>query len=154
METYTKIRLLGKGSFGKAFLVQCKSDGSYAVIKKIDLKAMSEEERKEAYREAKILEVLNHPNIIQFKEVYKTKRGELCIVMGYADGGDLNQRIKEAAAPFNEDRILSWFTQICLAMKHIHDRKILHRDLKSQNIFLTGKNIVKLGDFGIARVLN
>jgi len=50
--------------------------------------------------------------------------------------------------------VLYWFTQICLAIKHIHDRKILHRDLKSQNIFLTDNNFVKLGDFGIARVLN
>lgn len=55
---------------------------------------------------------------------------------------------------FSEDLVLSWFTQICLALKHCHDRKILHRDLKSQNIFLTKKNIVKLGDFGIARVLS
>jgi NIMA (never in mitosis gene a)-related kinase len=47
---------------------------------------MSEEEKKETFREAKILEVLNHPNIIRFKEVYKTKKGQLCIVMDYADG--------------------------------------------------------------------
>ena len=46
----------------------------------------SEEEKKETFREAKILEVLNHPNIIRFKEVYKTKKGQLCIVMDYADG--------------------------------------------------------------------
>jgi NIMA (never in mitosis gene a)-related kinase len=50
--------------------------------------------------------------------------------------------------------VLNWFTQILLSIKHIHDRKILHRDLKSQNIFLTSRNIVKLGDFGIARVLS
>ena len=47
---------------------------------------MSDEEKRETFREAKILEVLNHPNIIRFKEVYKTKRGQLCIVMDYADG--------------------------------------------------------------------
>jgi NIMA (never in mitosis gene a)-related kinase 1/4/5 len=57
-----------------------------AVIKKINIKKMSEEEKKETFREAKILEVLNHPNIIRFKEVYKTKKGQLCIVMDYADG--------------------------------------------------------------------
>ena len=54
---------------------------------------------------------------------------------------------------FPEEQVLDWFVQIALALKHVHDRKILHRDLKTQNIFLTGKNaIVKLGDFGIARV--
>lgn len=59
------------------------------MIKKIDIAKQSEEERKETFREAKILEVLNHPNIIRFKEVYKTKRGQLCIVMDYADGEHL-----------------------------------------------------------------
>jgi len=53
-----------------------------------------------------------------------------------------------------ENEVLDIFTQICLAIKHTHDKKILHRDLKSQNIFLTKRGIVKLGDFGIARVLS
>ena len=59
---------------------------SYAVVKKIDIKKMSEDDKQSTFREAKILEVLNHPNIIRFKEVYKTKQGQLCIVMDYADG--------------------------------------------------------------------
>ena len=59
---------------------------SFAVIKKIDIKRMSEDDKKATVREAKILEVLNHPNIIQFREVYRTKAGQLCIVMDYADG--------------------------------------------------------------------
>ena len=54
---------------------------------------------------------------------------------------------------FTESQILDWFTQICLGLKHVHDRKILHRDIKCQNVFLTKSNIIKLGDFGIARVL-
>jgi NIMA (never in mitosis gene a)-related kinase len=67
--------VLGKGSYGKAFLVECGTDKALAVIKKIDIKKMSEEERRLTLREAKILEVLNHPNIIRFREVYKTKAG-------------------------------------------------------------------------------
>jgi NIMA (never in mitosis gene a)-related kinase len=87
------------------------------VIKKIDIAKMSDEEKRETFREAKILEVLNHPNIIRFKEVYKTKRGQLCIVMDFADGkclekemmgvgGDLSKRIKlqkEKGGMFTED---------------------------------------------------
>lgn len=65
------------------------------MIKQVDIATMSEEERRETLREAKILEALNHPNIIRFREVYKTKKGKLCIVMDYADGGDLQARIKE-----------------------------------------------------------
>lgn len=149
--------MLGKGSFGKAFLVQAESDGALCVIKKIDIAKLSEQEKKETIKEAKILEVLNHPNIIRFKEVYKTKKGQLCIVMDYADGGDLQGKIKgckESGTTLDESVILNWFTQICLAMKHCHDRKILHRDLKAQNIFLTKNGIIKLGDFGIAKVLS
>lgn len=114
---------------------------------------MSEEEKKETLDEAKIMENLSHPNIIHFREVYKTKRGKLCIVMDYADGGDLQKYLKETKKYLKEEQILNWFTQICLAIKHVHDRKILHRDLKSQNIFLTKSDFIKLGDFGIARVL-
>ena len=134
-----------------------------AVIKQIDIGEMTEEERKETLREAKILEVLNHPNITRFREVYKTKKGKLCIVMDYCDGGDLQTKVKNQAkikdasgkvVYFSENEVLNWFTQICLALKHVHDKKILHRDLKSQNLFLTKRGILKLGDFGIARVLS
>lgn len=60
------------------------------MIKKIDIKRMSEEDKKATVREAKILEVLNHPNIISFREVYRTKAGQLCIVMDYADGKNVD----------------------------------------------------------------
>ena len=74
--------------------------------------------------------------------------------MDYADGGDLSKKILEQRKKdkfFPEEQILDWFTQICLAIKHIHDKKILHRDIKSQNIFLTKNNIVKLGAFIISK---
>ncbi|XP_064917425.1 serine/threonine-protein kinase Nek1 isoform X9 [Columba livia] len=75
--------------------------------------------------------------------------------MDYCEGGDLFKKINaQKGILFSEDQILDWFVQICLALKHIHDRKILHRDIKSQNIFLTKDGTIQLGDFGIARVLN
>ena len=100
---------------------------------------------------------MRHPYIITYKESFMDKRC-LCIVMDYADGGDLYTKIanqkKIGKVCYSEDQILDWFVQMALAIKHIHDRKILHRDLKSQNIFLTKKGMIKLGDFGIARVLS
>ena len=72
-----------------------ESDNSLAVIKQFDIQNMSEEERTEILRVAKILEELQHPNIVRFKEVYKTKSGKLCIVMDYADRGDLQGRIDQ-----------------------------------------------------------
>ena len=118
-ETYKKVSTLGVGSFGTAYLVECQSDRSYAVIKQIDIAQMSEEERRETLNEAKILEVLSHPNIVRFREVYKTKKGKLCIVMDYADGGDLQSKVKERANKkdrqgrmdyMSEDDLLNWFT--------------------------------------------
>ena len=118
-ETYKKVSTLGTGSFGVAYLVQCQSDKQMAVIKQIDIGEMNEEERKETLKEAKILEVLNHPNITRFREVYKTKKGKLCIVMDYADGGDLQSKIKERYKTrdrngrmnyLTEDELLNWFT--------------------------------------------
>lgn len=76
--------------------------------------------------------------------------------MDYADGGDLYTKInerKKLGSLWPESFILDLFVQICLALKHVHDRRILHRDLKTQNIFLTSKGEVKMGDFGISRVL-
>ena len=139
-ETYKKVSTLGTGSFGTAYLVECQSSREFAVIKQVDIQQMNDEERKETLREAKILEALSHPNIIRFREVYKTKKGKLCIVMDYADNGDLQTKIKDKHKQkaktgvleyFTEDQVLNLFTQICLAIKHCHDRKILHRDLKS-----------------------
>ena len=85
-EQYTRIKILGEGSFGKAFLVQGKNSGDKAVVKEININHMSEEEKRDALREAKIMQSLQHPNIIHFREVYKTKTGNLCLVMDYADG--------------------------------------------------------------------
>ena len=85
-EQYKKIKLLGEGAFGKAYLVHCEHSGDDAVIKEIDIGRMAEDEKKEVLKEAKIMESLKHPNIIRFREVYKTKKGNLCIVMDYADG--------------------------------------------------------------------
>jgi NIMA (never in mitosis gene a)-related kinase len=77
-ESYTKIRELGAGSFGKAFLVECQSDKSLAVIKQIDINSIkSKKEKDNIEKEGKILEQLNHINIIGFREVYNTKKGKI-----------------------------------------------------------------------------
>ena len=154
--TYKVIEFLGEGSFGKAYLAQCDNDNKKYVIKQIPLEGMSDEEKRDTFNEAIILKKLDHPNIIKFKEVFLQRKPKpaLNIVTEYADGGDLNQKIeKQKKVPFSEAQILDYITQICLALQHIHKKKIIHRDLKSGNIFLMKSGIVKLGDFGIAKGL-
>jgi len=151
---YTIDRVIGRGSFGTAWLVRSNADSRMYVMKRLALDHMNEKEKDEAHNECVVLMKLRrHPNIIRVREHF-VEDGRLCIVMDFADGGDLAQRIEAQAAgrtPFPEAQVLDWFVQLCLALKHAHDRKVLHRDLKPQNIFLTKRNFVRLGDFGSAR---
>ncbi|XP_039920254.1 serine/threonine-protein kinase Nek1 isoform X8 [Hirundo rustica] len=154
MDKYIKVRKIGEGSFGKAILVKAKENGQQYVIKEINISKMSNKEREESRREVAVLANMKHPNIVLYRESFE-ENGSLYIVMDYCEGGDLFKKINaQKGILFSEDQILDWFVQICLALKHIHDRKILHRDIKSQNIFLTKDGTIQLGDFGIARVLN
>ncbi|MED6243664.1 Serine/threonine-protein kinase Nek5 [Ataeniobius toweri] len=116
---------------------------------------MSAKEKEASKKEVIVLSQMKHPNIVSFIATFQEK-GSMYIVMEFCDGGDLLRKIKmQRGIPFSEEQIADWFIQICLGLKHIHDRKILHRDIKSQNIFLTNAGMkVKLGDFGIARILN
>ncbi|XP_051822325.1 serine/threonine-protein kinase Nek1 isoform X1 [Antechinus flavipes] len=154
MDKYCKLQKIGEGSFGKAILVKSKEDCKQYVIKEINISRMSNKERKESRKEVEVLANMKHPNIVLYRESFE-ESGSLYIVMDYCEGGDLYKRINaQKGVLFPEDQIMDWFVQICLALKHVHDRKILHRDIKSQNIFLTKDGTVQLGDFGIARVLN
>jgi serine/threonine protein kinase len=154
---YRKIKVIGKGSFGEAVLVRSKLDGKRYVAKAIESQAMTPKEKRDVQNEIKILANVNHPNIIRYHEHFED--GSLIfIVMEYADGGDLATRIKdrkktEPIVPFDPQLCMFWFLQISMALKYLHDKHVLHRDLKTANVFLTSKNVVKLGDFGISTVL-
>lgn len=94
IESYKKIKTLGTGAYGTAYLVKGQTSGRQMVIKEIDLNEMEESDQKAALTEAKVMEMLYHPSIVKFYDVYRTKKKKLCIVMEYADGGDLNKIIK------------------------------------------------------------
>ncbi|XP_071328763.1 serine/threonine-protein kinase Nek5-like isoform X2 [Trachinotus anak] len=157
MNNYEVIRQIGEGAFGKAFLVRDKGGGGdrRCVVKQINLRKMSAKEKEASKKEVTLLSKMRHPNIVSFTSSFH-EGGSLYIVMEYCDGGDLMKKINmQRGVPFTEEQIVDWFIQICLGLKHIHDRKILHRDIKAQNIFLTNGGMkAKLGDFGIARMLN
>jgi NIMA (never in mitosis gene a)-related kinase 1/4/5 len=116
---------------------------------------MTEQEVLKAHTEAEILKNLSHPNIVKYKDSF-CESGQLIIVMEYCEFGDLaNQvKIKESHNEyFTEPEIMNWFVQVCMSLQYIHKLGILHRDIKTSNIYITRNNTVKLGDFGISKIL-
>ncbi|BFZ08682.1 hypothetical protein BsWGS_11721 [Bradybaena similaris] len=147
------LRVIGNGSYGEVWLAKHKRDKKQYVLKKMNLGKASKRERKSAEQEAKLLSNLKHPNIVSYKDSFETG-GFLYIAMQYCEGGDLYARLKEQkGCPLEERQVVEWFVQIAMALQYMHERNILHRDLKTQNIFLTKSKIIKVGDLGIARIL-
>lgn len=106
-------------------------------------------------KEAALLNVLRHPSIISYYEAF-IESDVLHIVMEYAERGDLQRAIraqKKKNRHFAERQVLLWTCQLAMAVDHMHAKKVLHRDLKTANVFLLRSGVAKIGDFGIARVL-
>ncbi|XP_063440957.1 serine/threonine-protein kinase Nek11-like isoform X4 [Mytilus trossulus] len=159
---YETIKRLGKGNFGTAFLVRdrrlktrvAEGESDLKVLKEISVGELAPDETVDAVNEAKVLSKLNHPGIVKFHDSFIDGES-FCIVTEYCEGGDLDAKINELAKSkksLEEKTILDWFVQLVLAVHYMHTRRILHRDLKSRNIFLKG-NMVKIGDFGISKIL-
>lgn len=150
MERFRKLRSLGRGQHGEVWLVE-KEDASIVAMKQVYI-----EDEGTVNLEVSALEKLEHPHIIQYHESFRSE-GYLYIIIDYAEGGDIATRIRMAKSKgykFPEAQVWKWFMQICIALDYIHDKKIIHRDLKTQNIFLTKNGDIKIGDFGICRVLS
>uniref|UniRef100_A0AAY4B4I7 non-specific serine/threonine protein kinase n=1 Tax=Denticeps clupeoides TaxID=299321 RepID=A0AAY4B4I7_9TELE len=154
MEKYEKIRVVGRGAFGIVHLCRRRADGALVILKEIPVEQMTRDERLAAQNECQVLKLLNHPNIIEYYENFLEDKA-LMIAMEYAPGGTLADYIqKRCNSLLDEDTILHFFVQILLALYHVHNKLILHRDLKTQNILLDKHQmIVKIGDFGISKIL-
>mmetsp|Transcript_1219 Transcript_1219/g.1855 ORF Transcript_1219/g.1855 Transcript_1219/m.1855 type:complete len:776 (+) Transcript_1219:712-3039(+) len=153
MDNYKVIKVVGKGTFGRAILVKHRVTDKKYIVKQVKLHNLPEKEKKEARNEVKVLSSLQHENIVRYIKSFMDK-GSLCIVMDFAEKGDLYQKIKKQRGKlFSESTIMNFFVQICSALEYVHKRHILHRDLKTQNIFIGSGDRVLLGDFGIARVM-
>lgn len=132
-------------------------DKNFYVLKQISLFNMEKTEIDEVQNESLILSSLNSKYVVKYFDSFIDKNC-LNIVMEYCDGGDLGMFLKQGMRSgkfIPEEKIWKFFIQICLGLHYIHSKKILHRDLKTMNIFLMKENEqIRIGDLGVAKVLN
>ncbi|XP_026467712.1 serine/threonine-protein kinase Nek8-like [Ctenocephalides felis] len=151
LENYRKIKIVGKGAFGTATLYE-KPNKKLVVVKEILLCELEAQEHANALNEVQILAAMNHPNIISYYNSQKLD-DVLLIEMEYANGGTLSQMLLQQNSRLPERTILHLLSQITSALLYMHANSILHRDLKSANIFLNKDGTVKVGDFGISKLM-
>eukprot|EP00743_Colponemidia_sp_Colp-15_P004666 GILK01005027.1.p1 GENE.GILK01005027.1~~GILK01005027.1.p1 ORF type:complete len:512 (-),score=56.89 GILK01005027.1:49-1584(-) len=156
---YLLQKSLGSGGYGTVYVVTRASDKTEFVMKKVPVDDITAAD--EAQTEARQLRHLRHRFIVSYEDDFvHIEYGRLepkfhfIIVMEYCPQGDMKLRIEQYIDDnilIPEPLIMQWFLQLCEAVKYIHARGIIHRDIKCQNVFLTEDNKVRLGDFGLCR---
>jgi serine/threonine protein kinase len=139
---------LGSGAFGTAMKGIRISD-SLEVCLKISNNVLSDKDRQVFEHEAETLHKISHPNIIRFYESFWYDK-KFCIVMEFADGGSLQEKISDK---LNQNQILAILVQLLEGLKYLHERKIFHRDLKPDNLLFV-KGQLKIADFGMAKAMD
>ena len=147
---------LGKGTYGVVFKAKKRSDNNIYVIKQISLKGLTNSQKSEVKLESEILRKIKSKYVVQYYDSFE-ENNNLNIVMEYCESGDLNgfiEKQKKSKYLLHEADVWKFFIKITLGLADIHKLKILHRDLKSLNIFLKQGNDVRVGDLGVAKILN
>ena len=156
MNGFEILEKLGDGAYSVVYKVKRKEDSNIYALKKVKLKGLSDKEKQNALNEVRILASVKSPFVISYKEAFIEEESEtLCIVMEYADKGDLYQKIvqlKKIGCLIDEIDAWKILIQMTRGLKSLHDLKILHRDLKSANIFLFSDGSAKIGDLNVSKV--
>lgn len=154
---YKVLDRLGEGTYSNVFKVIKKNSEVILALKQIEICNFEPKEQHNILNEVRILSSINHPNIISYKESFVDFESKtLCIVTEYADYGDLFDciyRFKELQKPIAERDIWIIVFQILRGLNMLHANQIIHRDLKSANIFLFSDGSVKIGDMNVATVV-
>ena len=152
---YKIIKELGKGGFGRVIQALSKSDGKSYAIKEIPIKNETKEKIESFKNEAIILSKFNCENIVKYYDSSK-KGNNFYILMEFCNGENLRSFIDKNMNDntlIKESIIYTLISQICNGIKEMHDKKIIHRDIKPDNIFMNENMIIKIGDFGVSKQL-
>jgi hypothetical protein len=161
---YTQIRLIGKGTFGKVKLFHDSAKDEFVAIKIVDIRDRKKNGRINSYEkdpirnEINLLKFLDHPNIVELKEVIEDCNADnIYLVFGYVDGGILMEVKMDGtidAKPMEQEIARNYFKQLLDGVEYLHKNNIIHRDIKPSNILTTSNGCLKICDFGESRVFS
>jgi NIMA (never in mitosis gene a)-related kinase len=146
---------IGSGTFSEVFKVKRTTDSKLYALKKVSLEPLSVKERQNALNEVRILASISHPCIIGYKDAFLDEGKFLCIIMDFANDGDLFQKIskfKKQSIQFTELQVWMILIGAVCGLKKLHELKIFHRDIKSANLFLEDNGGARLGDMNVSKV--
>ncbi|XP_077320641.1 MAP/microtubule affinity-regulating kinase 3 isoform X9 [Lithobates pipiens] len=145
---YRLLKTIGKGNFAKVKLARHILTGREVAIKIIDKTQLNPTSLQKLFREVRIMKILNHPNIVKLFEVIETEK-TLYLIMEYASGGEVFDYLV-AHGRMKEKEARSKFRQIVSAVQYCHQKHIVHRDLKAENLLLDADMNIKIADFGFS----
>ena len=148
------MRLLGRGQHGAAVLLRSPDGGDVVVAKQVATEGLGPSELEKVESEVRILQRFSHANVVSYFCCFLHEE-TLSIVLEYCDGGTLAEamRARRAQRALRHALVATWAKQLGGAVQHVHAHRVLHRDIKTANVFLTAQRQIKLGDFGISRVM-
>lgn len=149
-EDYERIRKVGEGTYAVVYEAKRKADGQRVAIKRLKLSSQGYGLDISAIRELALLRELSHPNIVDLQDVHIDGEGSLCLVLGFYET-DLEMLVKDRSLLLRPGDIKAWLLMLLRGLEHCHQRGLLHRDIKPNNLLLGTDGLLRLADFGLTR---